>query len=250
MREGQMNDPAPTPVTAKRFVPKLRQARFEVQNRAEDFLAVALVVDQLGAALGIDGGMGRARKRILKLLPLDRGAQEAYVRVTKARNAAAHEGAIARATAPSAIALSIALEDALMKTLHPSELDTVAAWMNPDPVIVRPYETVSDARTKMLAHGYDALPVAHVDAWRLITAATIAEHLDKGGSKTQTLEDSGCKLFRSPRLLCPDMQMSQALYPDSIHVTPWPALVVRPDGTVPTALVGILTPHDFLVRER
>ena len=110
------------------FARQFRAARAQVQRDAEGYVAVAIAVEQLGAALGAKDGMYEAQKVIVNTLSLDSdwthgdngspSLGSAYDRVRRARNIAVHEGAMSRAVGAHAIDLTIGLEVALMKAVR------------------------------------------------------------------------------------------------------------------------------------
>ena len=144
------------------FARQMRGARAQVQADAEGYVAVAIAVEQLAAALGAKGGACAAWKVIVDTLSLDGdwtgdgGAPSlgsAYYRVRRARNIAVHEGAMSRAVATHAIDLTIGLEVALMNAV---DTDATHAWMVPDPTVAHPWMTVTQVRSALLAGGFSA----------------------------------------------------------------------------------------------
>ena len=141
------------------FARQMRGARAQVQADAEGYVAVAIAVEQLAAALGAKGGACAAWNVIVDTLSLDGdwtgdgGAPSlgsAYYRVRRARNIAVHEGAMSRAVATHAIDLTIGLEVALMNAV---DTDAAQAWMVPDPTVAHPWMTVVQVRSALLAGG-------------------------------------------------------------------------------------------------
>ena len=59
------------PDVALYFARQFRAARAQVQRDAEGYVAVAIAVEQLGAALGAKGGTCEAQKVIVNTLSLD-----------------------------------------------------------------------------------------------------------------------------------------------------------------------------------
>ena len=175
------------------FAGKMRAARAQVQADAESYVAVAIAVEQLGAALGGRGGMSAAKGKIVeRLFPKGKGSEwiewhkgspsldAAYERVRRARNIAVHEGAMSRAVATHAIELTIGLEIALMTAAN-----TRAArdWMVPNPTVAYPWMTVAQVRSALLKGGFSALPIWWEDAWawRLVRDIDVVTYLIQAG---------------------------------------------------------------------
>ena len=245
------------------FARQMRGARAQVQADAEGYVAVAIAVEQLGAALGAKGGMAAAKERIVKcLFPKDTDWREgqkgshsldaAYERVRRARNIAVHEGAISRAVATHAIDLTIGLEVALMNAV---DTDAAQAWMVPDPTVAHPWMTVAQVRSALLAGGFSALPIWWKDAWHLVRDIDVVVYLIQAGkdmAKTKVrLQDAvgtgavpKLHLQPAPLVISPETNVK------TLGVAGWksevPALVVWRDN--PKRLLGVLTPHDLLTR--
>ena len=235
------------------FARQMRGARAQVQADAEGYVAVAIAVEQLAAALGAKGGACAAWNVIVDTLSLDGdwtgdgGAPSlgsAYYRVRRARNIAVHEGAMSRAVATHAIDLTIGLEVALMNAV---DTDAAHAWMVPDPTVAHPWMTVAQVRS--------ALPIWWKHAWHLVRDIDVVVYLIQAGkdmAKTKVrLQDAvgtgavpKLHLQPAPLVISPETNVK------TLGVAGWksevPALVVCRDN--PKRLLGVLTPHDLLTR--
>ena len=246
------------PDVALYFARQFRAARAQVQGDAEGYVAVAIAVEQLGAALGAKGGTCEAQKVIVDTLFLDgdwtRGDNgspslgSAYDRVRRARNIAVHEGAMSRAVGAHAIDLTIGLEVALMKAVN---TDVAHVWMVPNPTVAHPWMTVAQVRSVLLAGGFSALPIWWQDAWHLVRDIDVVAYLpcDKKGKKLVKDVagiDTDAKLRIHPHpaaLVIRPNECVQALK-GTCWESGWPALVVSDHDSA--YLMGILTPHDLL----
>ena len=250
------------------FARQLRAARAQVQADAEGYVAVAIAVEQLAAALGAKKtGMDAAMTEIAHALsPLSDGwahghngspsLNAACHRVRKARNVAVHEGAMSRAVAAHAIDLTIGLEIALM-----TDADTHAAhaWMVPHPTVAHPWMTVAQVRGALLAGGFSALPIQRNGDWCLVHDIDVVAYL------RQAPEDYKQKLEWERKRLKDVAGTKDQMLP--LHPPP---LVIRPEDDVrkldlsllrgglpalvvcgssdsdPGCLLGVLTSHDLL----
>ena len=249
------------PDVALYFARKLRSARAQVQADAEGYVAVAIAVEQLGAALGADGA-GAVWKIIVGTLSLDSDLTDgdggapslgsAYYRVRRARNIAVHEGTMSRAVAARAIDLTIGLEVALMKAAN---THATRDWMVANPTVAHPWMTVAQVRSALLAGGFSALPLRWCKIWHLVRDVDIVAYL-AGSGKVRELErkriedaaraDDGAKLqiHRAPLVVRPNDPIQALKGP--CWESGWPALVVSDHDRA--CLVGILTPHDLLTK--
>ena len=243
------------------FARQIRAARAQVQADAEGYVAVAIAVEQLGAALGTGRGMAASKEKIVKcLFPKgtdwregQKGApslDSAYERVRRARNIAVHEGAMSRAVAPHAIRIAIGLEVALMKAAN-----TRAAqdWMVPNPTVAHPWMTVAQIRSALLAGGFSALPIWWKGRWHLVRDIDVVAYLKhaENGQARRLLQDvvgTGAvpelHLQAEPLLIRPEKDV------ETLDAADWksgePALVVSEEA--PERLLGVLTPHDLLTK--
>ena len=240
------------------FARQLRAARAQVQADAEGYVAVAIAIEQLGAALGAKDGMAKAERCIINALSLSsdwgRGdcgtpsLASAYDRVRRARNIAVHEGAMSRAVAAHAIHLTIGLEVALMKAAN-----THAAqdWMVPNPTVAHPWMTIAQVRSALLTGGFSALPIWWDEAWHLVRDVDVVAYLPRDPKGKKRIKDVACvdgngtlRIHRAPLVVGPN-ECVQALK-GTCWESGWPALVVSNHDCA--CLVGILTPHDLLTK--
>ena len=241
------------------FARQIRAARAQVQADAEGYVAVAIVVEQLGAALGAGGGMAAAKEKIVKcLFPKGTDWREgqkgspsldaAYERVRRARNIAVHEGAMSRAVAACAIHLTIGLEVALMKAAN---THAAHVWMVPNPTVAHPWMTVAQVRSALLAGGFSALPIWWQGAWHLVRDIDVVAYLKRaggGGARLQDVVGTGTDpdlhLQAKPLVIEPERNV------ETLDAADWksgePVLVVCEEA--PERLLGVLTPHDLLTR--
>ena len=245
------------------FARRIRAARAQVQADAEGYVAVAIAVEQLGAALGAGGGMAAAKEKIVKcLFPKGTDWTEgqkgspsldaAYERVRRARNIAVHEGAMSRAVAPHAIRLAIGLEVALMKAANTRATQD---WMVPNPTVAHPWMTVAQVRSALLADGFSALPIWWKGRWHLVRDIDVVAYLKHAGNNQarsrallQDVVGTGAvpelRLQADPLLIRPEKDV------ETLDAADWksgePALVVSEEA--PERLLGVLTPHDLLTR--
>ena len=242
------------PDMALYFARRLREARAQVQADAEGYVAVAIAVEQLGAALSADGTCA-AWKTIVNALSLDSDLTDgdggapslgsAYYRVRRARNIAVHEGAMSRAVAARAIDLTIGLEVALMKAAN---THATKDWMAPNPTVAHPWMTVAQVRSALLAGGFSALPIWWDEAWRLVRDVDVVAYLtcdSKGKKRIKDAVDAddgvALQIHRDPLVIRPNKCVQELKWESG-----WPALVVSDHDCA--CLVGILTPHDLLTK--
>lgn len=254
------------------YIHDLRIARGQVLEKAEDFVAIARVVEDLGAYLGVPGGMGKARCKIQKALGLGKDGQALYEQVRTGRNLAVHEGAIARATATAAIALAMKLEKKLMAGMNPEHADNVRTWMNRDVVVAQGWQTIAQARKTMLSRGVSVLPIwaprLKGDAFGIpeiddgsyypVRDTMLIDLLRNGAKTHDRLKDVVPGLVESPeaepmREAKLDAKISDLLEKLK-NLETWTVLVTSrkgdPDRNLARAVLGILTPHDVLAFER
>ena len=237
---------------------RLRKARAEVMKDGEAYVKVAIAVEHMAAALGVPGGgMGKGECRIKNGLGLEDewGRRKdggltlrcVYNRIREARNIAVHEGAVSRAVGRHAIELSMRLEEALMKI---GGCDEVQAWMAPDPEQAHAWMTVGQVRSRLVSGGFSDLPIRYDGEWHLLSDVDVVLYLEGEGGTGDRVEDAVKKertklQIRKARIkVRPDAKVGE------VGRKGWnerqPVLVVR-EGEE-EELVGILTPHDLLMR--
>jgi hypothetical protein len=118
--------------------------------------------------------------------------------VREARNAALHEGALARHLTVNAVELSLVLEEAIMRGSY-----RAGDFMVKNPVCAYLWQPLSIIRQTMLVNSFSYLPVPTsengVPVWRLIADFQLAQYLRTDGEistnrltqKLQQVVDSG-----------------------------------------------------------
>ena len=263
------------------YARELRKARTEVQRHPENFGAVALVLESLGATMGAQPrkGFGGARDRLVKDFRLDEEAQAVLERIRQTRNLAAHEGAIARMSGNAAVKIATTLEAELMKVPPPDKANTVKAWMKQDVVEAHGWWTVAKVRGTMIEGNFTALPIwvrfdietainglpPRGGVYMLLRDVDIVGYLANGGKAKEHLRDvipiSGIRRpgEEPPKPEVPlnicieamevDMDMLiNELIERKIWKTNGIAFVtVETPGMDPARrLAGVVTPHDLL----
>ena len=172
---------------------EIRTARYAVTEKGAGYEVIVQAVERLGAYLwnpGLKGKFGDLGKyeKVLKDLVKDFVVIEhfnrVYERVRIGRNAGVHQGAEARPLIQNAVELAIMLEHALREASGMNKAREVMA----SPV-VRTYtwEPVAQARQKMLAESYSALPLWQKKCegceggWSVITADAAARSRGRPG---------------------------------------------------------------------
>jgi hypothetical protein len=246
---------------ALHFRDELRAARAVALRDAEAFQEIVFVVERLGAFLS------KKRRNLGMYLPLikEQAARSPmaedvpnelpdfhqqfevkYEIVREARNAALHEGALARHLTSNAIELSLVLEEAIMSERH-----QVSDFMVRNPVCAFVWQPLSFIRQTMLVTSFSYLPVplktaGHTD-WELISDFRLAQYLRKNGKVekdglVQRLQDAvkaGHIELHSAKTCGPQDKIEVVLQTsDGL-----PTLVLSPDDK---ELLGILTPFDLL----
>jgi hypothetical protein len=243
------------------FRDQLRAARAVALRDAEAFQEIVFVLERLGAFLS------KKRRNLGKYLPPIKEqaarspmAEEVpkelphfhqqfdvkYEIVREARNAALHEGALARHLTANAVELSLILEEAIMSECH-----QVSDFMVRNPVCAFAWQPLSFIRQTMLANSFSYLPVplkkdGKTD-WRLISDFRLAQYLRKNGK----VEKSGLIQRLQEAVKSGDIELHSAKTcgpRDRIEVLlrtsdGLPTLVLSPDNN---ELLGILTSFDLL----
>ena len=170
---------------------EIRKARYAVTEEGAGYEVIVQAVERLGAYLWNPkrkkgfGDLGKYKEVLRDLIPTD--FDRVYERIRNGRNAGVHQGAEARPLIQNAVELAIMLEHALRETSEMSKAREVMA----SPV-VRTYtwEPVAQARQKMLAESYSALPLWQEKCegceggWFVITADAIVKWLQDAPSNT------------------------------------------------------------------
>jgi CBS domain-containing protein len=241
------------------FSGQLREARENALRDSEAFDGIIHVVERLGSFLdeGI-GHLGKYKEKIVNkasnsALAEDIPCQQRgihvpfsllYDLVTDARNDALHQGAFARRLTGHAIKLSLVLEDALRRSL---DSPVVSDYMVRNPTCAELWQPISFIRHQMLANSFSFLPVKSATEWCLVSDSEIATYLgtdplERRNRLAHTLDTRQLHL-RPAKSCAVDTPLDEALR--ILEGSPRPLLVCREEGEQ-QALVGIITPFDFL----
>ena len=179
----------------------IRTARYAVTEKGAGYEIIVQAVERLGAYLwnpGSDAGqfgtLGRYEedlRNLVKDFVVTEHFNRVYKRVRIGRNAGVHQGAEARPLIQNAVELAIMLEHALREESGMNKAKDV--MVSP---VVRTYtwEPVAQARQKMLAESYSALPLwqkkceGGEGGWSVITADAIVKWLQEAPDKTCRVE--------------------------------------------------------------
>ena len=246
---------------ALHFRDQLRAARAVALRDAEAFQEIVFVLERLGAHLSNGMGnlgtyLGAIKDEALsspmavevpRVLPDFHQEFEAkYGIVREARNAALHEGALARHLTGNAVELSLVLEEAIM-----TEHQQVGDFMVRNPVCAFMWQPLSFIRQTMLVNSFTYLPVptetGEKTNWQLISDFRLAQYLRKDGkvSKDRLIQrlleavKSGQMELLQAKTCSPQDKVEEVLQgPEGL-----PTIVVSPDGK---QLLGIVTSFDLL----
>jgi hypothetical protein len=262
LKTGQEDNVAMDREVAVHFRDQLRAARAAALRDSEAFQEIVFVLERLGAFLSNDSGnlwkylpkiKGQASRSpmaedVPKELPdFHQQFDVKYTIVREARNAALHEGALARHLTANAVELSLVLEEGIMSELH-----QVSDFMVRNPVCAYMWQPLSSIRQAMLVNSFSYLPVqteknGKTD-WRLISDFRLAQCLRKNGKVVKdrliqrlenTVKSGEIKLHSAK--ICSPQDKVEGVLPTSDGL---PTLVLSPDNR---ELLGILTPFDLLL---
>lgn len=246
---------------ALHFRDELRVARAAALRDAEAFHAIVLVLERLGGYLEATprGSLGAFRDKIAEVASRSPMAVEVpslipefhsqfttqYEMVREARNAALHEGALARHLTVNAVQLSLVLEEALMQGYL-----SVGHFMVRNLACAYLWQPLSFVRQTMLVNSFSFLPVPVKEdgktVWKLASDLRLARYLRTNGvvarerlvHKLQEALDSG-QMELLPAPTCgPDEKLEAVLRTDGL-----PTLVL---SSASRELLGIVTPFDLL----
>jgi hypothetical protein len=246
---------------ALHFRDELRTARASAARDAENFQCIIVVFEKIGSFLAPDKrGLRQFFSQINQLAarsPLAEKVPQAvphlhstfsvkYDLVRKARNAALHEGSLARHLTVHATEISLILEEALMKESH-----RVGDFMVRNPVCASFWQPLSFIRQTMLVNSFSYLPVPPADsasnAWRFVSDFILAQYLrDTAKDPTNRLLESLQQAVDSKKfqlLPAPTCKLAVDLESALRKSKGIPVLVLAPDNN---QLLGILTPFDIL----
>lgn len=249
---------------------RLREARYMALADAEGFSEVCFVLEALGMRLdGKNADLGKYLRAIAKLAEdsdVLRGAAidhpklfarfpALYKTVQNARNDAMHSGVYARHATAAAVALCIALEEALM-TPQQIKRETVGDFMVRSPVTVEQWQPVAYARQLMLTHSFSFLPVRldldGAPKWYLLPEVSVAKFLhNKDDRKTLLaqpigtvggLKDASAKLELIPALIVSEDDRVGKLLETADGSTQTLWLIEDGHG----GLAGVLSPFELM----
>lgn len=246
---------------ALHFRDQLRAARAAALRDAEGFQEIVFVLERIGAFLSNDrGSLGKYLPKIKEQAARSPMAEEVpkelphlhqqfdvkYEIVREARNAALHEGALARHLTANAVELSLVLEEGIMSELH-----QVSDFMVRNPVCAFMWQPLSFIRQSMLVNSFSYLPVPIENGgttdWRLISDFRLAQCLRKNGKVVkdgliQRLEDAvkSQQIELHSAKTCGPQDKIETVLRTSDGL---PTLILSPDNA---ELLGILTPFDLL----
>ena len=232
----------------------IRTARYAVTEEGEGYEVIVQAVERLGAYLWNPkkkkgfGDLGKYKEVLRDLIPTD--FDRVYERVRNGRNAGVHQGAEARPLIQNAVELAIMLEHALREKSGMNKAKDVMA----SPV-VRTYtwEPVAQARQKMLAESYSALPLWQKKCegceggWSVITADAIVKWLQQAPStcrkEREKMQLSGAiREGLKTAKACKTGPEEEIELPDD----GWPGGVLLVTNGEQHDLIGIVTAFDLL----
>ena len=182
---------------------EIRKARHAVTEEGAGYEVIVQAVERLGAYLWNPkkkgfGDLGKYKEALKDLFFTD--FDQVYERVRIGRNAGVHQGAEARPLVQNAVELAIMLEYALREK---SKMNKAREIMASPVVRTYTWEPVAQARQKMLAESYSALPLwrkgceGGVGDWSVITADAIVEWLQEAPDKTCRTEREKMQLVEA-----------------------------------------------------
>ena len=255
------------------YAQRLREARATVRRNAERYVDIIVIVEEIGKTLytqrqkkGMPKGLGQCREIIrTELFPetnewsgekegSELTVEQLFEHVRKGRNSGAHEGATSRVTGKYTEKLAMAVEGALMKKGRGRPHGTVKEWMVENPVEAKAWHTVGQARTAMLRHGFDALPVwtewkeENEREWGWVTTEAVVNYLCNEGNVWDDIGEAAESGGMRIHIAAPPADPGTPIEIATMH-TEWPDsigwLVTRSEK--PEELIGILTAHDLLL---
>jgi hypothetical protein len=243
------------------FRDALRNARSSALLDSEAFAGIILVLELIGNVSGKKKDGLQDVKAILKGFveksPLEEAAYRAHEYhvpfsrlfdlIVDGRNAAVHEGALARHLTGHAMELALLVEDALV-----SKYDTISDFMVRGATTALPWHPLSFVRQSMLLNSFSYLPVfmkvRDDESWWLISDFAVAAYLracKTGADRTKRLSERLDEVINAgfiepikPTICESNSRISAILNAEDGE----PKLVVGKHGE----LLGILTPFDLL----
>jgi hypothetical protein len=257
-----MNSPFKTlnQEVAINFRDQLRTARAAAFRDSEAFQDIVYVLERMGAyLLGQMKDLGRYRHAIHSVADKSPMSVEVpsmlsdwhtpfalkYEIVREARNAALHEGAVARHLTGNAVELSLVLEEALMNGHY-----RVSDFMVRNPVCAYLWQPLSFIRQIMLVNSFSYLPVQsehNKKSWQLISDFSLAQYLrGDGDSSRERLIQTLHEVLKSGKIDLVAAKTCNAQ--DNVNKVlrnsnGSPSLVLASDGQ---QLIGIVAAFDLL----
>lgn len=246
----------------RHYACELRSARATALADAEGFDEILFAVERLGARLsGKVGTLGSYKDDLLALVAasspasIDDDQRPAFhferllELVTRGRNDALHQGAVARSLTGHCVDLALALEEALMKAAW-----SVSDFMVDAPLVAQLHETVASVRRSLLRNAYSYLPLRAETGWVLVSDLEVAKFLRGSTDHDKKLQrlamtldaaraDSEQPLKWEPvTTFCGPAEPIAGLVE---RLSSQPVLVTV-DGKPDSRLLGLLTPFDLL----
>ena len=178
-----------------------------------------------------------------------------YKTVQNARNDAMHSGVYARHATDAAVALCIALEEALM-TPQQIKRETVGDFMVRSPITVEPWQPVAYARQLMLTHSFSFLPVKldieGEPKWLLLPEVSVAKFLH-GKEDRKKLLAQPIGAIGGLKDASPELELIPAQIVSEYHEVG--KLLAAADGSTQTlwlvedghgGLAGVLSPFELM----
>lgn len=180
---------------------RLQEARYGVEQSKEEFLDIAQAIEAVGKAQYPKAtGLGRMKCALRSFIenhhplgeevagPSAGSFSALFPIVLEARNDEAHQGASARAAAGAAVRIGIMLEDAIAEKTC---MNHVEDFMCETICHTYKWETLSEARRKMLARSFSWLPFKNSDGkWRLVGDRALAAYLSDPSKREERLRET------------------------------------------------------------
>ena len=234
---------------------EIRKARQAVTENGAGYEVIVQSVERLGAYLWNPkkkkgfGDLGKYKEVLRDLFPTD--FDRVYERVRNGRNSGVHQGAEARPLIQNAVELAIMLEHALREVSGMNKAREIMA----SPV-VRTYmwEPVAQARQKMLAESYSALPLWRKENeeckgdWFIVTADAIVKWLQSAPNKECRIEREKMQLAKAIEKELETTEACKAGPEEAIELPNdgWPGGVLLVTNSEQHDLIGIVTAFDLL----
>ena len=246
---------------------QIRKARQAVTEKGAGYEVIVQAVERLGAYLwnpssekGEFGTLGRYKeklKNIVKDPAVTTDFDRVYERVRNGRNSGVHQGAEARPLIQNAVELAIMLEHALRDV---SEMNKAREVMASPVVRAYTWEPVAQARQKMLAESYSALPLWRKECkeceeckgcngdWFIVTADAIVKWLQSAPNKECRIEREKMQLAKAIEKKLETTEACKTGPEKEIELPDhgWPGGVLLVTNGEQHDLIGIVTAFDLL----